>query len=180
MYYFIYLLTLHDTDIPEAINLLGLKRDLRTNAQRHLGKAKNNDIPFVTDAIPRSLYKTKSLSESNARNPTRDKGEDKLQKLSMLLVLPMLNSFQMVEMHPSVDVNAIFWFEPMHVLHLGINNFSKNLLCTCLKAMWKLLLCLCQNKKYQKRTNKYVNVSYTKWVYVWEKLEKCFHDFSWT
>lgn len=66
----------------------------------------------------------------------------------MLTTAPILSIFPFAGVHPSVKLYAIFRFEPMHVLSLGVSNMIKECLVNILGDASKSIceLEIAQNK----------------------------------
>lgn len=92
--------------------------------------------------------------------------EDYFHKNSMQKVPPVLVSFPKLAIHPSVDMYAVFRYEPMHNLSLGVSNILKLLLFTIVKDCYRTSKSICTMYGAPKPFNALRK-------YIFHKLNRC-------
>lgn len=113
-------LTVYFADIPEAKHLVGVERGSRTSFLCYLCHTRKMTFLSIVMLLP-GFFAKKGFAEVFYPSSSGGVAKSKLQMLSMLSMLPVLQSFLMIGIHPSVDIFAIFEFGPMHMLHFEIS-----------------------------------------------------------
>ena len=126
-----FLLASYVSDIPEAEDLLGLKRGNQTPSPCYQCLVRKESMAESSFAKSRSLMHTRRLIERLGTSENRETLEE-LATLSMHPILPVFADFPFVGIHESVDIYSIFDYDPMHVLSLGISRLLK-------ECLWELL-----------------------------------------
>lgn len=127
-YVFHILLCSYLSDIPEAEDMLGVKRGVLTKAPCHNCLVRREDMADSTFARRRTLRETLELLENiRIARGTESPGAvvEQLDERSMLSIRPVLSNFPLVGIHSCVDLYTIFRFEPMHGLSLGVSKLLK-------------------------------------------------------
>ena len=119
-----FLLSSYIGDLPECEDMLSVKRNGNTISPCHRCIITKSQLPFNTNEPERSLSDSMELI---GRLKNDEEGElfDELKGLSMLPIPPVFYEFPMVGLTPAVDIYAIFTFEPLHALSLGISRMLK-------------------------------------------------------
>ena len=125
------MLSSYVADIPEAEDMLSIKRNTNTSSPCHRCLVGKESMSCVTDVAERSVGN--NLKMFHSLKSGDEEVTNNFKKLSMIPVPPVLNSFPFVGIHPSVDIYAIFGFEPMHNLSLGISKLLKECTVSYLK-----------------------------------------------
>lgn len=137
-----------------------------------------NDLPFVTSAVIRSLWRTKRLVEFYYRRISRDEAKSNRQVLFMLPLLPVLQYFPVGGIHPSVDFCGNFRFELMHLLYLEGYRLLEESLVKILSQYEKSTVAL-QSKQGLPKTYEQVRKRFLHTMNLFLKQVKCdFSDFQ--
>lgn len=123
------LLVSYIADIPEAEDMLSVKRGVGTYAPCHNCLDGKDQLLFSTHGEPRTVERTLAMMKDLGTGDERT--VEQFKQLPMISIPPVLSHFPLVGIHPCVDTYEIFKFEPMHSLSLGVSKLLKE----CCAAM---------------------------------------------
>lgn len=113
-------------DIPEAENLLGVKRRHCTPMPWYVCEVKRADLADFSDARKRYWKKIEADLPMKAHMSGAKMNQlEFLDKISELPMDPVFVTLPFVWIHRSVDVYAIIRFQPLHNLSLGVSRLLK-------------------------------------------------------
>lgn len=104
-------------------DILSVTRGVQTVAPCHNCKVFKDVILLSTNYRKRTIQETFRIVEILSRG-YEDVGEE-FKSLSNFSLKPLVPRFPLVDIHSSVDVYIIFWYDPMHNLNLGISQLLK-------------------------------------------------------
>lgn len=107
-------------DIPEAEDLLELKRDCRTFLSGHICFATGEQFSRSTTAAKKTLEHTRRVLDIFHSFSKNTKALHKLRSLSIHSLLPALSEFYFSRIHPCINVYSSVWIESRHSFSLGI------------------------------------------------------------
>lgn len=113
------MITSYVADIPECEDLLSVKRCTRSSAPCYSCLIRKED--FHTNKYVKSRGLGESMKLLSDCRSEWTIAQQKIAELSILKIPPILQDFPLVRVHESVDVYALFRFEPTHCLSLGLS-----------------------------------------------------------
>lgn len=119
-----FLLTSQKADLPEAGDMVSLKRGSFKFFLYHTCFVTRNKMRECTMDSFRTLECT--LSPFDVLHDGDNTIAEQVEELSMLSLLPVLSKFVITGITPSVDIYALFRYEPMHafIFHHASNVFG--------------------------------------------------------
>lgn len=115
-------------DIPEAKDMTSVRHGSTSSYSCHRCIAMNQSFQTSTRSSPRSGTRTMTIQNEALRlyqDGSRVLCADVLDTHSLSLQVSWLHTFPFLGTVPSLDLHALFAFEPLHNFHLGISKMLK-------------------------------------------------------